>query len=258
MIDNREFNLVHWYAKKRAIYLNMQRPSTKDFPAFQDNPYCFILTLLLQNGINSHFPNVKSDTESDFRFFVHKKDYGSSIYVIHDDDLGLKIEIEKSLLDDQHFDFIQRYIVHVMMSEGRYKDQYVINHKHHYCPIPDGYQDMYFELPELLPDEDASDSDEELDLKEIIQQIHCILNKCQPYPGDDTVYMPIDPTYIDGESRFHMEIFRNNLYIYDRVRGFDARLIWNIATWEEFSIGKWYAERCAQNAESDLPYDMDE
>lgn len=70
-IDNEKFNLCHWYAKKRMRLLGLPNPSIEDYPAFMDDSCCLVLLHLLRNGINSHFPNVKPETESDYRFCVH-------------------------------------------------------------------------------------------------------------------------------------------------------------------------------------------
>ena len=137
--------------------------------------------------------------------------------------------------------------------DGQFHDLYIINHKHFYCPLPLGYEDMYFELPELIPlDDDESLLDQQDN--EIMQQIQRILNHCQPYPGDDTVITAVDPTFYENESRFFLEKVEDNfLSVYDRLREFDAHLTWNVAKWDEFSLGKWFAERCALENESSTP-----
>lgn len=150
---------------------------------------------------------------------------------------------------------IDWYLNHAMI-EGKFYDQYVSNHKHFYHPIPKGYKDLYFELPDL-DDPDGNSALEEVHQK-IIKQIDCTLNNCQPYPGDDTVIAAVDPTYNEGESRFVVEKIQSShwhlgLCVYDRIRGFDAYLSWDIAAWDEFSIGKWYAERCAVENGDEYP-----
>ena len=41
--------------------------------------------------------------------------------------------------------------------------------------------------------------------------------------------------------------------IYDRVRGFEANIHVSRLRWDAFSIGKWFAERCAVYSELDEP-----
>lgn len=94
LIDKKDFNLGHWYATKRARLLSLPKPSTRAYPAFRKDPCCLVLLHLLRNGINSHFPNVKSDTEVDDRFCVRLKKDESSVCIIYDSDLDLTTEIE--------------------------------------------------------------------------------------------------------------------------------------------------------------------
>ena len=225
--------MCHWYAKKRARLLDLRNPSQKDYSAFLDNPYCLVATHLLQNGINSYFPNVKPDMESEFRFFVHLKDWGSSLYVIHDDDLDLQVEIDKELLDNPDFNLIQWYFTHAM-ADGRFHNQYVMYHKHHYWPVPDGFKDEFYKSSKLGVIQKELWSIEMIPVT--MSKIQDILNKYEFYPGDDAVLSPIDPTYNDGDPRFRLVSVKNDcLCIYDRIRGFEAYLSWNIA--RSFPLG---------------------
>jgi hypothetical protein len=61
----------------------------------------------LASGINGHFSNVNPETESDDRFFVHLKDFGSSTYIIVDEGLGLRLELEQSTLNEPSFNLIE-------------------------------------------------------------------------------------------------------------------------------------------------------
>lgn len=45
------------------------------------------------------------------------------------------------------------------------------------------------------------------------------------------------------------------VYIYDRVQGSEAFLSWDITSWEQFSLGKWYAEHCAMNQDDETPWE---
>ena len=254
-IDNDKFNLGHWYAKKRARLLNLQSPTTEDYPDFGDDPYCLVLLNLLRNGINSHFPNVKPLTESDYRFCVHPTNDENPLCIIYDSDLNLIVEIEKDSLRNPEFELINWYCNHAA-NEGNFQDQYVINHKHHYCAIPEGYRDLYFDLLES-----HDDAENKILLNEIHQRlkvkIQFVLDNCQPYPGDNTVLSAVDPTYNENESRFIVEKVKNEyLSVYDRVRGFDSYLLWTIAVWDEFSLGKWYAERCAIEDKEEYPCEI--
>ena len=205
-INEEKFNLGHWYTTKRACLLNLPKPSTEDYPVFMDDPCCLVLLYLLRNGINSHFPNVKPDMEANYCFCVHlMEDHGNPICVIFNSDLNLITEIDKNLLENLEFELTGWYLNHVR-KDGKFHDQYVINHKHHCCPIPKGYEDMYFDLPDLISaDEDENERKERH--QKLIAKIQSILDKCQPYPRDDTVISAVDPTYNEEESRFILELF---------------------------------------------------
>ena len=42
--------------------------------------------------------------------------------------------------------------------------------------------------------------------------------------------------------------------MYDKVQGLEARISTSLLEWDLFSAVKWYAERCAYNAEMDDPW----
>ena len=111
---NPQFNLGHWYATKRARELGLSKPSTKKYPASLENPIVEVTRNLLLSGVQSHFPNVRPDTWTELRFFVYLKDYGSTTYVVVDDDLDLKLEIDLSKLENPKFDLIKWYLNHVL------------------------------------------------------------------------------------------------------------------------------------------------
>ena len=73
--------------------------------------------------------------------------------------------------------------------------------------------------------------------------MQAVLTACQPFPGDGP---PVDPSYRRGDQRFEIEDEGSNTYcIYDRVQGFESRIHTRRLRWKFFSIGKWFAERCA-------------
>jgi hypothetical protein len=81
---------------------------------------------------------------------------------------------------------------------------------------------------------------------EFIERINTVLTKCQPFPGDGE---PVDPSYNKGDPRFIIERRERGFYcVYDRVQGFEADIHVARLRWEFFSIGKWFAERCAVNS----------
>jgi hypothetical protein len=111
---------------------------------------------------------------------------------------------------------------------------------------------------DTLPDELETDPDEAdestllLIGDSLAGRIMDVLTRCQPFPGDGT---PADPCYRANEHRFLIEARDDDvLEVYDRVQGFESRIRKSLAQWEGFSIGKWYAERCAYNTELEQPW----
>jgi hypothetical protein len=83
---------------------------------------------------------------------------------------------------------------------------------------------------------------------EFIERINTVLTNCQPFLGDSDSE-PVDTSYLPGDPRFIIDRQARGFYcIYDRVQGFEADIHVARLRWEFFSIGKWFAERCAMNA----------
>ena len=80
----------------------------------------------------------------------------------------------------------------------------------------------------------------------MIERIQKVLTDCQPYPGDGR---PVDHSYYPEAQRFIIERQRRGFYcIYDRVQGFETDIHETRVNWWFFSIGQWFAERCAVNS----------
>ena len=149
-------------------------------------------------------------------------------------------------------------------------------------PADEEYDPELSDLPGLLPlsedeDEDDDDSVETAEMGELVcetipsdseptevtqltrieddtlmDRVMRVLTRCQPFPGDGT---PVDSTYHIGELRFVVERQDADIMvIYDRVQGFEARIFVGILQWPVFSIGKWYAERCAIHKDLQVPW----
>jgi reverse transcriptase-like protein/aspartyl protease/zinc knuckle protein len=255
-LSNPKFNLGHWYAKNRARALGLKDSMKEEYFIPMDDPIASITKQVLQSGIHAHFPNTNPETDSDTRFLVYLKDPESSTYVIIDDDLELKVEVNRGLLENPRFDLITWYYKHAI-KDGRFYQLYLLQHKHRYAPIPDGEDDPFLETSWPKPRENTEDNllelksySDSLLLKEIIHT----LESCQPYPGDGP---PVDPTYSEDDFRFRAaRESRNLLCIYDRVQGQEAYLLWDIARWDQFSIGKWFVERCAAGRLEPRPWEV--
>ena len=124
------------------------------------------------------------------------------------------------------------------------------------------------DVPELLPLSDSDDSDDEgeedppqswpfeddQDDVRIAERVKEVLMRCQPYPGDYG-WIPVDTTYKEGDPRFKVDRQDRGLFcIYDRLQGFEEYIHVSRLQWDAFSIGKWFAERCAEHSELDEPW----
>ena len=118
------------------------------------------------------------------------------------------------------------------------------------------------DLPELQSVSDDSDNEEEDSHEEafrklwespvkedddyLVKRVRDVLTKCQPFPGDSD---PVDPTYCPGEQRFVVEVQKRDfICIYDRVQGFETDIHKARVQWGFFSVGQWFAGRCAVNS----------
>ena len=50
-------------------------------------------------------------------------------------------------------------------------------------------------------------------------------------------------------------LYQTFCLMYDRVQGQKSYLSWELATWPQFSLGKWYAESCAANQNVEIPWE---
>ena len=86
----------------------------------------------------------------------------------------------------------------------------------------------------------------------LIERIQTFLTQCQPFSGDKE---PVDPSYYPGERRFLIEKQdRGFICVYDRVQGFETDIHEMRVQWGFFSIGHWFAERCAVNSGLHAPW----
>ena len=129
--------------------------------------------------------------------------------------------------------------------------------------VSQGPEPGWEDLPDLVPASEDEGPDDEMDEDlcatinededEMCTRINTVLTQCQPYPGDGP---PIDPSYFHGSRRFFVDLQPRGLYyIYDRVQGFESYLHASVLQWRFFSIGRWYAERCASNSDLSQPWD---
>ena len=121
------------------------------------------------------------------------------------------------------------------------------------------------DIPDLQAMSDSEDEEEDplqnwpyedgRDDTRIAERVRTVLERCQPYPGD-AGRISVDPRYTVGDPRFVIEWQDRGLFcIYDRFQGFEAHIHVSRLRWDAFSIGKWFAERAAENSELDEDWD---
>jgi hypothetical protein len=126
-------------------------------------------------------------------------------------------------------------------------------------PEPDTDWD---DLPDLEPvSSDELENDPESGLLEtpsgffsdvFAERIKAVLTRCQPFPGDDGSENLLRAL---NEPGFIVTRQKQELYcIYDRIRRFESYIHVSRLRWEFFSIGKWFAERCAAIGELSDPW----
>ena len=134
---------------------------------------------------------------------------------------------------------------------GNFHEKYVTHHGETYHPDVEELVDMSPYFPKGVS---------EL-RKEVIamKRVNDVLEACAPYPKDDVSSCPIDPTYRRSQMRFELDIIdtldQKLVYVYDRVQVHESYLSWELATWPQFSLGKWYAESCAANHSAEVAWE---
>jgi hypothetical protein len=108
-------------------------------------------------------------------------------------------------------------------------------------------------LEEILEKLWESSVNKEKSKDTLVERIWKVLTQCEPFPGDSE---PVDLTYLPGEPRFLIERQKRGfICVYDRVQGFETDIHEDRARWGFFSIGLWFAERCAVNSGLETPWD---
>ena len=117
--------------------------------------------------------------------------------------------------------------------------------------VTDEESEGYPDIEMADDDDDPEGFAENEDL--VARRIQSVLTQCQPFPGDGQA---ADLLHLPGTQHFIVDSQPRNLYcIYDRVQGFETHIHAMVLHWRFFSIGRWFAERCAENSEIDQPWD---
>ena len=194
-------------------------PTMKEYPPQLENPIVLVTKNLLQNRSHSHFLSVKLDTWNDLQFFVYLKDYSSATYIITDEDLELRLEIELSDLENPKFNLIEWYLKKIRV-DGMFYKKCIEHHKYRYQQVSKGDSTFLDDLNRIEVSEHPSNMSEEIS---VLRQMAQVLERCAPYPGDDAPNYPTDPMYRKDKSRFILDLIdtlehvQQLVCVYDRV-----------------------------------------
>jgi len=99
-IENPEFNLANWYNQKRARHFNFDNVEEVDGPETRmGDALAIVAQHLLENGVDSCYPNVSSPT-GEPRFHISKATPFGREYLIQDLDLDKSVVVQRELLID--------------------------------------------------------------------------------------------------------------------------------------------------------------
>ena len=209
-VENGKFNLPNWYAKLCARNMNWEKQLNEKikFDRYYnwqiDDTIHLVATKLLEDEIISHFPNTNPETDSDSRFSVYQKDWGSNVYIINDLDLEILTEIPRDLLNTPQFDLIGWYC-ELLRNTGVFYKKYKELHIEKYNPNSNHRR---FEDDDCL-----NPVSHDLEDEDLFHKINNVLTQCQPYPGDEQTNRRVcgDRFVMDRE-------MESILCIYDRMR----------------------------------------
>ncbi|KAF8800028.1 hypothetical protein BYT27DRAFT_7217359 [Phlegmacium glaucopus] len=107
--------------------------------------------------------------------------------------------------------------------------------------------DLYRNNPEGSPDSWSSSTLAKHQMGAVgdvlMERVQRVLNQCQPFPGDELFTDTIDgPRFVIERQNFDM------IVVYDRLRFFESHIHLARLRWDTFSVGRWFAERCAVDA----------
>lgn len=222
------------------------------------------------------FHRINPDCDPEDRFALHPLKKGRAEYTIQDQDLGMLVPVPVAYLQDPKFDLVtwyKGYLDKHNAYQRAYSKTYQRLHELDKIPAiarePTNVDldvefeyiqaDVEDELPALLPLSDSEDEDEgeseengwkrspnpaEQEREDtLLDRVEKTLTQCCPFLGDE---IPVDPTYCRGDPRFCLSRLECELLeIYNRVQGMETQIHLDLIGWGDFSVGRWYTERCA-------------
>lgn len=263
LLEKPKFDISRWYAARqiKALGLGMKNShqGTMGYTVH------LVTIKLLTDGIASHYPCTNPELDPGKRFRLFPLRPGQTKYTLDDRDLEILATIPKLSLEDPSFDLVDWYKKY--LDDGdTFKRNYSHTHlqRYEFKSMPEtkvtcedvsigldwsdsnrkaaGNDHSRNQVPLATPEENET----------MVEWIDRVLYKFQPFPGDG---VPIDPTYRSGNSRFQFELQNFDiLEIYDQFQGYETHIHLDLLRWSSFSIGKWYAERCAENSNLAQPW----
>lgn len=199
LLELPKFDLARWYVTKRTRALDLGFKPTHH--ETMGHAIHMVATKLLTDGFTSHYPSANPNLDPQDRFWMYHLKPGQTEYMINDNDLEIIASLPKSFLEDPSFDLVTWYNQYLDESD-QLKQRYAETHLRNYefkamtetnvvleeldtkvDRTPDSVNEV---MPEVLDQEDT-----------VITRLEKVLNRCQPFPGDEP---PIDPTYTTGNA----------------------------------------------------------
>ncbi|KAJ2917183.1 hypothetical protein MD484_g3247, partial [Candolleomyces efflorescens] len=280
-LEHPNFRLGRFY----ALHRNRELKRTileGEYSNRMGDAYSIVASFMLRDGIRTHYPSQKDETDPEDRFDVQIWDRESDTFVINDYDKGTYILISGLLLKNPKFDLVRWYQVASQGLRGYSQDTHLLP-----GTIPD--EDINLGVDSEAPGQQPlaeSVNNGDFDDLPALQSISCsdssdTSSDDLPYPAEldfsdsDEPYESNDPETGDALSGVIVDaLLRGNSYpgdpmsrnwvgirfealridsesyqIFDHLRSEVVSIPVELLRNPSFNIGLWYAEVCASRTE---------
>ena len=117
LLRQPRFNLSRWYAAQRVRALSLPRKRIHPYDGYVGHALSDVARKLLTDGIHTHYPSVRFDSDLAKRFSVCQQKAVPSEYVIMDKDMKFHVWISQALLEYPSFDLVGWFIEQLAQKE---------------------------------------------------------------------------------------------------------------------------------------------
>jgi hypothetical protein len=242
LLENSHFKVSGWYTQQQSQALGLK--NTKQISEEIGYSLPEIARKLLEDGINSDYPNMDPNTDANLRFGMQGPD-ALKLYTIFDLDLKIDVYIHRSNLIKPEFDLVGWYREYV--NENNISMTHYLSHSWHcesesFTAHPD--ECYYCSQP----------GDLTLCLigNVYTTKIQNVLENCKPYLGDKILGAGFESS---DEKHFSVYSDKNYFVMFDHSMDLKSRLHITWLYLADFSIARWYAQQCAKIHEFLCPAD---